>query len=114
MQLVGKQKIEDCKKAHADLRDKLDAFVAWVEAGQWKIPKDLQNSLGKPDKVGDYYVFDVGGKKGARVSVIIVFIKETVIIHKIFTDHNQYMKWSQEVIKEARKVRKSNTKKKKS
>ncbi len=114
MDLLGKPKIEDCKRDHADLRDKLDAFVAVVEAGQWRSPVDLQNALGRPDKVGPYYVFEVGGKKGARVSMVIQFIKQTVLINEVFTDHEEYMKWSNRVIQETAKIRKRGRQKKKS
>lgn len=114
MQLFGKTKIEDCKKAHARLRNKLDAFVSIVEGGRWKTPLDLEGTLGRTDKVGDYYVFEVGGKKGARVSVVIVFVKQTVLIHEIFTDHDKYMKWSQQVLKQAAASRKARSKKRES
>lgn len=94
MKLLGKPLIDECKKRHPTLRLKLDALVKYIEAATWKTPVDLKATLGSADPIGRFYAIDVGGKKGARLIILIQFEKETVVVERIFTDHDQYMKWT--------------------
>jgi len=109
--VLGKNLIEECQARHPTLRAKLNAFVATVEGGSWKRPVDPKCALGSADRVGCYYAIDVGGKKGARVVILVQFSEGTIIIHRIFTDHDEYMRWSQRTIAEHARQRKQSKKK---
>ena len=98
VELAGKPLIEDCKKRHAHLRMRLDAFVRTVEHASWQTPIDLKGSFGNADPVASFYIIDVGGKKGARIIVTIRFIEQKVIVVRIFTDHDEYERWSRKAI----------------
>jgi mRNA interferase HigB len=104
--LLGKPILEDCKREHANFRDQLNAFEATVEKASWKTPIDLKSTLPSADQVGEFYVIDVGGKKGIRVIIVVQFVKQTVLIERIFTDHDAYQKWSIQTKAEHDRVRK--------
>jgi len=93
--LLNKTVIEDCKRDHAMWRGRLDAFVAIVEKARWRTPVDLKAGFGSADAIGgNLYAIDVGGKKGLRVIIIVQFVNETVIVDRIFTDHDEYVAFS--------------------
>ncbi len=97
MNLLGKSILEDCKQRHSNLVSAIDRFIAIVEAAEWKKPLEVRDSFGRHvDVVGDYWIVDVGGKAGARVILVMQFQKGVVIIDRVFTDHDCYMKWSNE------------------
>jgi mRNA-degrading endonuclease HigB of HigAB toxin-antitoxin module len=110
--LLGKNLIDDCKKSHPTLRKKLDSFCLAVEKATWNTPVDLKATFASADPVGDYYAIDVGGKKGARVIILIQFAKLTVMVVRVFVDHKEYSDWTNKIRTDHTKLRKQGKKKK--
>lgn len=94
LHLLGRQTIEECQKEHARFRNRLDRFVQTVENASWKTPVDLKATLPSADPVADFYAIDIGGKKGIRIIIVVRFVQQFVLVHRIFTDHDEYVKWS--------------------
>ncbi|MBY0385903.1 type II toxin-antitoxin system HigB family toxin [bacterium] len=91
MLLLGKQLIDDFKKNHASLRNALDRWVQLVESAVITKPEDFKSVFGKRfDKVGDKYVFDVGGNK-VRVICITNFGISVLQVTDVLT-HKEYDK----------------------
>jgi len=98
MKIMNKNLLEDCKREHSYLISKITRFIAIVETMQWTSPQDVRNTFGRhADQVKGYWIIDIGGKKGARVLLVIQFDESVVIVQKIWTDHNEYMQWSKRV-----------------
>lgn len=52
---------------------------------------DIKTAFNGADKVGDYYVFDIGGNK-YRIVAAIHFDHQKLYIRHVFT-HKEYDKW---------------------
>ena len=70
-------------------RKQLAADDAAVRGADFAALKSLMNAT---DRVGDYYVFDIGGNK-YRVIAAIHFDKQRLYVRHVFT-HLEYDQWS--------------------
>lgn len=81
MRLVGGQIIEEAQKRHADAAKRLSAWKAEVASKStvWTSFQDVRDRYPKADKVGDRYVFDIGGNR-FRLIVKINFAAGVVAV----------------------------------
>ena len=65
MKLVGVEIIEEAQKRHADAAKRLSAWRAEVASKTtvWACFQDVRDRYPKTDKVGERYVFDIGGNR---------------------------------------------------
>ena len=78
----------------ANHRDAVLPLQAWrkaVESGTFGGFADLKTSFCSVDRVGPYYVFDIGGNK-YRVVAAIHFNRQMLFVRHVFT-HRQYDRW---------------------
>lgn len=90
MKLVGTDVIQEAQRCHADAAKRLSAWKAEVAAKStvWKSFQDVRARYPSADKVGDRYVFDIGGNK-FRLVVKINFELGVVAV-RWFGTHAEY------------------------
>jgi len=92
MVLLGKKKVIDFAKKHADSKKSIEALVLEIESADWKTPQDITAHYPKASIIGnDNVVFNICGNK-YRVWLKITYQNGIAIIIKIGT-HKEYDKW---------------------
>jgi mRNA interferase HigB len=92
LKVVGKGKIYDFIKKHADSSGWLLPWLAETESAQWNSPNDVKKRFSSASIInGSTIIFDVKGNK-YRMEIIISFKNQTLIINRIGT-HAEYNKW---------------------
>lgn len=92
MKLVGVEIIEAAQKRHADVAKRLSAWKAEVASKTtvWASFQDIRDRYPRADKVGERYVFDIGGNR-FRLIVKINFAAGLVAV-RWFGTHAEYDK----------------------
>lgn len=92
MKLVGTDVIKEAQKRHADASKRLSAWKAEVQSAKtvWKSFQDIRERYPKADKVGERYVFDIGGNR-FRLIVKVNF-EVGVVAVRWFGTHAEYDK----------------------
>jgi mRNA interferase HigB len=92
MKLVGVEIIEEAQKRHADVAKRLSAWKAEVASKTtvWTSFQDIRDRYPKTDKVGERYVFDIGGNR-FRLIVKVNFAAGVVAV-RWFGTHAEYDK----------------------
>lgn len=92
MKLVGVEIIEEAQKRHADVAKRLSAWRAEVASKTtvWKSFQDIRVRYPKTDKVGDRYVFDIGGNRFRFIAK--VNFAAGVVAVRWFGTHAEYDK----------------------
>ena len=92
MKLVGVDIIEEAQKRHADAAKRLSAWKAEVtsKTTAWTSFQDVRERYPTTDKVGDRYIFDIGGNR-FRLIVKINFVVGVVAV-RWFGTHAEYDK----------------------
>ena len=91
MRLISNKALTEFAAKHAEAEAPLQAWRKIIETGAFSNYAELKNSFNATDKVGDYYVFDIGGNK-YRVISAIHFNRQMLFIRNVFT-HQEYDKW---------------------
>jgi mRNA interferase HigB len=92
MKLVGVDIIEAAQKRYADAAKRLSAWKAEVESKEtaWKSFQDVRARYPATDRVGNRYIFDIGGNR-YRLVVQINFDVGVVAV-RWFGTHAEYDK----------------------
>ena len=92
MKLVGVEVIEEAQKRHAEAAKRLSAWKAEVTSKMtvWKSFQDIRGRYPKTDKVGERYVFDIGGNR-FRLIAKVNFAAGVVAV-RWFGTHAEYDK----------------------
>lgn len=92
MKLVGLEIIEEAQRRHADAARRLSAWRAEVASKMmvWTSFQDVRDRYPRADKVGERYVFDIGGNR-FRLIVKINFVVGVVAV-RWFGTHAEYDK----------------------
>jgi mRNA interferase HigB len=90
MRLVGREIILEAQARHADVAKRLAAWTAEVasNATVWTSFQDIRRRYPKTDKVGERYVFDIGGNR-FRLIVKVNFVAGVVAV-RWFGTHAEY------------------------
>lgn len=91
MRVISNKALTAFAAKHAEADVPLQAWRKIVETGAFSNYAELKSSFNATDKVGDYYVFDIGGNK-YRVISAIHFDRQMLFIRHVFT-HQEYDKW---------------------
>jgi len=93
MQLLGLIKLDEYKRAHANVRGALDQWQLAVERSHWSGPQDVKNRYPSASILSDNKViFNIKGNK-YRVVVKAKYEKGIVLIEWVGT-HAEYSKQS--------------------
>lgn len=91
MRVISNKALTAFSAKHADADAPLQAWRKIVETGAFSNYAELKQSFNATDKVGQYFVFDIGGNKYRLVSAIH-FDHQKLYIRHVFT-HKEYDQW---------------------
>ena len=91
MRVISNKALFDFAAIHPDGATPLQAWRKIIEAGNFNNFAELKRAFNATDKVGDFYVFDIGGNK-YRLIAAIHFNRKMVFVRHVFT-HREYDKW---------------------
>jgi mRNA interferase HigB len=91
MRLISNRFLTSFAGKHPAATLPLQAWRKLIEAGKYADFAALKNTFNSVDKVGMFYVFNVGGNK-FRVVTAIHFNTQAVYVREVFT-HKEYDKW---------------------
>lgn len=90
MHIVSHAKIVQSQRAHPDCSSALDQWYRLTKRAVWGNFSEVKQCFPATDKLGDKYVFDVGGNK-LRLIAAIHFNTGRVFVRGVLT-HKQYDK----------------------
>ena len=91
MRVISNKALTDFAALHPASEDPLQAWRRIVEASTFRGFAEFRRTFNSVDRVGDFYVFDIGGNK-YRLITAIHFNRQVIFIRHVFT-HAQYEKW---------------------
>jgi mRNA interferase HigB len=91
MRVISNKMLIEFGSRHPFASEPLRAWRRIIESTTFSGYADLKASLPSVDKVGDFYVFNVGGNK-YRVVTIIRFAQKKVFVRLVLT-HKEYDSW---------------------
>lgn len=92
MRVISNKALVDFAKTHRTAGKPLQAWRKVVESSVFTNFAQLKAMMSATDRVGDFYVFDIGGNK-YRVIAAIHFNRHMLFIRHVFT-HAEYDQWS--------------------
>lgn len=92
MRVISNKALVDFANSHPDSSERLLVWRKLVEKGTFGSFADLKHTFNSVDKVGDYYVFNVGGNN-FRVVAAIYFDKPPNLLIRHVLTHSEYDKW---------------------
>lgn len=82
----------DFTRTHRAAGKPLQVWRKVIESGTFANLAQLKAIMNAADRVGDFYVFDIGGNK-FRVIAAIHFNRQMLFVRHVFT-HAEYDRWS--------------------
>jgi mRNA interferase HigB len=95
MHVITQKRIWDAKNKYPESAKALDDWYRIIHKNHFKNFAELKRIFSSVDKVGDFYIFDIGGNK-LRLIANILFQRQKFYIRHILT-HKEYDKifWKQ-------------------
>lgn len=91
MRVISNKSLVEFANRHPDAGVPLQIWRRTIEGYTFGNFAELKRSFNATDKVGDYYVFDVGGNK-FRLIAAIHFNTQKLYVRHVFT-HQEYSRW---------------------
>jgi len=91
VRVISNKALTRFASVHGDADAPLQAWRKLMEAGTYASYAALKSAFNATDKVGDFYVFDIGGNK-YRVIASVHFNRQMLFVRHVFT-HKEYDKW---------------------
>lgn len=92
MRVLGRERLERFRVAHADARAAIDAWLAEAESAAWQTPGDIRARYGSASFLSDNrVVFNLKGNK-YRLETKVNFPFQIVLVTRMGT-HAEYSKW---------------------
>jgi mRNA interferase HigB len=88
MHIISHRRVIAAQLAHPQCATALEQWYRLCKKAEWRNFSELRTLFSSTDKVGDVYVFDIGGNK-LRVIAAIHFNTGRLFIRDILT-HNEY------------------------
>ena len=93
MRLVGRNKLEQFKRKHADVRAWISAWVAEVEDAEWRSPQDIKDRYASASVINrTVIIFNVKGNS-YRLEVHVSYEAQVVVVIRWGT-HAEYNSWT--------------------
>lgn len=90
MHVISQKRIWEAKERYKESASALDAWYRIAKASTFESFAQLKAAFPSVDKVGDQYVFDVGGNK-LRILANVEFRQGKIFIRQVLT-HAEYSK----------------------
>lgn len=94
VRVISNKQLVDFALRHVDAATPLQLWRKIVETTHFAHFTALRSSFNAVDRVGNYYVFDIGGNK-FRLVAAIHFNRQMLFVRHIFT-HTEYDRWRPE------------------
>jgi len=91
MRVISNKSLIEFAAKHPDAGVPLQIWRKTVEAGTFTGFADLKRAFNATDKVGAFYVFDIGGNK-FRIVAAVHFNVQKLYVRHVLT-HKEYDKW---------------------
>lgn len=91
MHLITNKRLQEFSVKHPQAHTSLQEWRRIVEARQFANFAELKATFNATDRVGAYYVFDVGGNK-YRIIAAVHFNTQRIYIRAVMT-HKEYESW---------------------
>ena len=91
MRVISNKALVDFSTIHPAAEERLQAWRKIIEARSFVSFADIKTTFNATDKVGDFYVFDIGGNK-YRIVAAIHFDSQKLYVRHVLT-HKEYDKW---------------------
>lgn len=92
MRVISNKALREFGQQYPDADLALQTWRKIMEKSAFKNFSELKNSFNSVDRVGPYYVFNIGGNK-FRLIVRVDFQSQAAYIRAVYT-HADYDKWS--------------------
>ena len=90
MQIITRKRITEAAATHPDSANALQGWYRVMQSSTFSCFADLKRTFNSVDKVGDLYVFDIGGNK-LRLIAAMHFNTKKVFIRAVLA-HREYDK----------------------
>lgn len=91
MRVISNKALVDFSVIHFAAREPLQAWRKIIESRPFVNFSDIKAAFNTADKVGNFYVFDIGGNK-YRIVAAIHFDFQKLYVRHVMT-HKEYDKW---------------------
>ena len=91
MRVISNKALADFSVNHSAANEPMQAWRKIIESREFVSFADIKTAFNTTDKVGHYYIFDIGGNK-YRIVTAIHFDHQKLYIRHVFT-HKEYDKW---------------------
>ncbi len=91
MRVISNKTLVDLATRYPDANVPLQAWRKLVEATSFGSYAHLKATFNATDRVGNFYVFDIGGNK-YRLITAIHFDRQMLYVREVLT-HKEYDKW---------------------
>ena len=88
MHLISRKKPRDFSKKHPASKSAIEAWIRVVAKTEWENFAQLRQTFGSVDRVGQFYVFNIGGNK-YRIITAIHFNRGKLFVRHVLT-HAEY------------------------
>lgn len=91
LRVISNKALVDFATTYPDASTPLQAWRKVMESGKFQHFAGLKSVMNSVDRVGDFYVFDIGGNK-YRLVTAIHFNRQMAFIRQVLT-HTEYDDW---------------------
>lgn len=91
MRIISNKALLNFSARYPETLGLLQTWRKLLEVSSFASFSDIKTAFNATDKVGDFYVFDIGGNK-YRIVASIHFNRQMLFIRHVFT-HKEYDKW---------------------
>ena len=91
MRVISNKALIDFSARHPAAWEPLQSWRKIIESRAFSHFSELKATFNTVDKVGLYYVFDIGGNK-YRIVAAVHFDQQKLFVRHVFT-HKEYDKW---------------------
>ncbi len=88
MRLISNKALREFAAVYRDAHEPLQSWRSLIEGNSFNSFSSLRTTFGAIDKVGDKYVFNIGGNK-YRLITTIAFVPQLVWVKAVLT-HTEY------------------------
>lgn len=91
LRVISNKALTNFSASHPAADEPMQAWRKVIESRMFMNFAEIKATFNATDKVGNYYVFDIGGNK-YRIVAAIHFDHQKIYVRHIFT-HKEYDKW---------------------
>jgi mRNA interferase HigB len=91
MRVISNKSLVEFAGRHPEASVALQMWRKTIEAGSFSNFATLKQAFNATDRVGDFYVFDIGGNKFRLIAAVHFNVQKLYVRHVL--THKEYDKW---------------------